>query len=135
MWTFLDAQNGIPVTKMLWVRPPENVCFYFMIGFPWSLYSFTYNISLTKYLLELIKRRSKVQETNMSCERALNFDQWKTFSENYKPMRIWLWLVYKFTDNYCRSRLFFEFIQTQKRYPTSLDKMRILTWKLLVISS
>ena len=60
----------------------------------------------TKYL-ELIKRRSKVQENNMSCERALNFDQWKTFSENYKPMRVWLWLVYKFTENYCRSRLFF----------------------------
>ena len=28
----------------------------------------------TKYL-ELIKRRSKVQGKNMSCERALNFDQ------------------------------------------------------------
>ena len=38
-----------------------------------------------KYLLELIKRRSKVQEKNMSYELALNFDQWKTFSENYKP--------------------------------------------------
>ena len=82
-----------------------------------------------------IKRRSKVQENNMSCERALNFDQWKTFSENYKPMRVWLWFVYKFTENYCRLRLFSEFIQTQKRYPTSLDKIRILTWKLLVISS
>ena len=87
----------------------------------------------TKYL-ELIKRRSKVQENNMSCERALNFDQWKTFSKNYKPMRVWLWLVYKFTENYCRLRLFSEFIQTQKRYPTSLGKIRILTWKLLVIS-
>ena len=49
---------------------------------------FTYNISLNK-------RRSKVQKKNMSCERALIFDQWKTFSENYKPMRVWLWLVYK----------------------------------------
>ena len=28
-----------------------------------------------KYLLELIKRRSKVQEKNMSYELALNFDQ------------------------------------------------------------
>ena len=28
-----------------------------------------------KYLLDLTKRRSKVQETNMSCERALDFDQ------------------------------------------------------------
>ena len=31
----------------------------------------------------------------MSSERALNFDQWQTFSENYKPMRVWLWLAYK----------------------------------------
>ena len=41
-------------------------------------------------------------------------------------MRVWLWLVYKFTENYCRLRLFSEFIQTQKRYPNSLDKIRIL---------
>ena len=69
-----------------------------------------------------------VQEKNMSCERALNFDQWNTFSENYQPMRVWLWLVYKFTENYCHLRLFSEFIQTQKRYPTSLDKIHNLTW-------
>ena len=97
----------------------------------WTTASETSN---TKYL-ELIKRRSKVQEKNMSCERALNFDQWKTFPENHKPMRVWLWLVYKFTENYCRFRLSSEFIQTQKSYPTSLDKIRILTCKLLVISS
>ena len=71
----------------------------------------------------------------MPCKRALNFDQWKTFSENYKPMRVWLWLVYKFTENNCRSRIFSEFIQTQKRYPSSHDEIRILTWKLLVKSS
>ena len=56
--------------------------------------------------LELIKRRSKVvQEENMACEHALNFDQWKTFSKSYKPMRVWFWLVYKFTKNYCCSWL------------------------------
>ena len=94
-----------------------------------------YFCDVWKYLLELIKRRSKVQEKNMSCEGRLNFDQWKTFSENYKPIRVWLWFVYKFTENNCHSQLFSQFIQTQKRYPTSLDKIRILTWKLLVISS
>ena len=106
-----------------------------MIGFPLIWYSHTifFWCSNIKYL-GLIKRRSKVQKINMSCKRTLNFDQWKPFSENYKPIRIWLSLVYKFTHNYCRSRLFSKFIQTQKRYPTSLDKMRILTWKLLVIS-
>ena len=47
---------------------------------------------------DLTKRSSKVQEKNMSCERALTFDQWKTFSENYKPMRVWLRVAYKFTE-------------------------------------
>ena len=49
----------------------------------WTTGSETLN---TKYL-ELIKRRSKVEENNMSCERGLNFDQWKTFFENYKPIK------------------------------------------------
>ena len=84
----------------------------------WTTASKTSN---TKYL-ELIKRRSKVQEKSMSYEHSLNFDQWKTFSENNKPMRLWLWLLYKFTKNCQIYRLFSEFIQTKKRYPTSLDK-------------
>ena len=90
--------------------------------------------SNTKYL-QLIERRSKVQKKNMSCKRALNFDQCKTFSEDYKPIRVWLWLVYKCTENSQIYRLFSEFIQTKKRYPTSPDKIRILTQKLPVMSS
>ena len=114
----------------------ENPCFYFMIGFLWSLYSqIQYSCDVWEYLLELIKRRSKVQEKNMSCKCGLNFDQWKTLSENFKPMRVWLWLFYKFTKNYCCLQLFSNFIQTQKRYPASLDKICILTQKLLAISS
>ena len=64
-----------------------------MIGFALRLYSYTFlwrgekQTSNTNYL-ELIKRRSKVQEKDMSCERALNLDQWKTFSKNYKPLRV-----------------------------------------------
>ena len=69
------------------------------------------------------------------CERGLNFDQWKTFSENSNAVRVWLWFVYKFTENYCHLRIFSEFSQTQKRYPTSLDKICVLTGKLLVISN
>ena len=35
-----------------------------------------------------IRRKSKVQEKNMSCERPLNFEKnQRTFSENYEPMR------------------------------------------------
>ena len=85
----------------------ENVYFDFMAGFSWSLYSDTIFLRCrekqtpnTTYLLELIKRRSKVQK-NMSWKRALNFDQWKKFSANYKPVRVWVCLVYKFTENHC----------------------------------
>ena len=47
-----------------------------MIDFPNILYSDEVFLLCgnTKYL-ELIKRRSKFQKINMSCERALNFDQ------------------------------------------------------------
>ena len=82
-----------------------------------SLYLYTVFILMYKYLLELIKRRSKVQEKNMSYERTLNFDQWKIFSENHEPMQVWLWLAYKFTENN-----FSEFIQTQK-------KLSYLSWQ------
>ena len=34
----------------------------------------------------------------MSCEHTLNFGQWKPFSKNYKPIRVWLLLVYKFIE-------------------------------------
>ena len=60
----------------------------------------------------------------MPQELALNFDQWKTFSKNYKPMRVWL---YKFTKNYGGLQPFSMYIQTQKTYPTSIDKIVILT--------
>ena len=68
----------------------------------------------------------------MPCECASNFDQWKTFSGNYKAMR---GLVYKFTENKCHLQLFFGFIQTQKMYPTSFNKISTLAWKLLLIST
>ena len=41
-----------------------------------------------KLQTENIKGRSKVHQKNTLRKRALNFDQWKDFSENYKPMRI-----------------------------------------------
>ena len=58
----------------------------------------------------------------MSHERVLNFDQWKKFSKNYEPTTVWLWLVYKITENNCRSQLFADFIQTQKRILPPLTK-------------
>ena len=115
--------------------------FYFMIDFLWEGGGgvFTYTISFSSLtlweinskrqisILELIKKRSKIREKNMSWERALVFYQWKTFSENYKPMAVWLWIIYKLTQNYCGLRLFSKFIETQKRYPTSLDEIVVIS--------
>ena len=45
-----------------------------------------------------------------------------TFSKNYEPITVWLRLVYKIT-------IFVGFIQTQKSYPTSFDKI-ITPWEI-----
>ena len=96
-----------------------------------------WEIKSKQYLQALIKWGSKVQENNMSWKRSLDFDKWKTFSENYKAMRISSWLIYKFTENNCRlpCACDSEFIQTQKRHPTSIDKISIPIWKLFASSS
>ena len=76
-----------------------------MIGFSWSLYSDTifFWCGNTKYL-ELFKKWSKVHKNNVMWT-CFKFWQWKPFFGKYKPMIIWLWLVYKFTVNYCRLQL------------------------------
>ena len=60
----------------------------------------------------------------MSCKRALNFDEWKTFSKNYKPIRGWLWLAYKFTENNCCWELFSEFIQTHLPWQNKYSNLK-----------
>ena len=88
-----------------------------------------------KYLLELIKRRPKVQEQNMPFERGLNFDQWKTFSENYKQWEF----DYGLFTNLMRIIIPHDFspssFKLKRGNPTSPDKIRTLIRKLLVISS
>ena len=54
------------------------MCIYLYLFHDWFPleFVFIYSISLMyKYLLEIIKRRSNVQEKNTSRKRALNFDQ------------------------------------------------------------
>ena len=74
--------------------------------------------------------RTIVNQKNVSQERTLTCEQWKTFSKNYKPMRVYF---NKITDNKCLLRHFAKFIQTQKRYsslnqtknfPCELDSVR-----------
>ena len=103
--------------------------FLFLLFYDWFV--LTYKISLmwweVNHQSQTKIKRSRKEYGMWTC---FKFWPWKTFSENYRPMRVWLWLVYKFTGNYCRSRLFSEFIQTKKRYPTYLVKIIIQTWKL-----
>ena len=52
---------------------------WWLVLYDWfpTKFVFTYNTSLVWWN----KRRSKVQEKNMSCEHTLNFDQWKTINQ------------------------------------------------------
>ena len=72
----------------------------------------------TKYLLEIIKRRSKVQEKNISCERALNLTNEKHFPKTTSQLEFHYGLL---------TNLPKIIIQIQKRYLTSLDKIPTLT--------
>ena len=101
------------------------ICICFMIGLFWSFCIYIYMCICDKYIYIYIYIYiyyiyivflwcSKVQEINMLCERPVNGDQWQTFSGNCKPIRVWSWLVYKFTENNCQLRLFSEFIRTQR---------------------
>ena len=79
-----------------------------IFGMLWEIYS--------EHLISTRLNQKKIKSCRkkMSCERALNFEQCKTFYESYKPVRVWLWLVRKLlkhTENYFRLRLFSEFIQ------------------------
>ena len=71
------------------------------------------------------------QHQHLSNERA--FGQWKILPKNYKPIKVWLWIVYKINKNNCHLQHFGKLIQTQNRHSTSLGKINILTWRLFAI--
>ena len=79
----------------------------------------------------IIKRRSKVHQKSISRERTEQFQQWKRLFENHKPIRVWLWFVYKVIEDNPYLRLFAAFIHTQERSSTTLVKVVILTLKYL----
>ena len=97
---------------------------YFIICFLWSMHLRTVflwgsekpNFKQNIFLLALIKNRLKVHEKNISRECTINIDQCKPFSENcsQKALGVWLWLVFKITENKCRSRILAKFFQTVK---------------------
>ena len=51
----------------------------------------------------------------MSRERFVDFDKRNTFPGNYKPIKVKLYLIYKITENNCRSLLLTDSIQIQER--------------------
>ena len=55
-----------------------KICVYLYLFHGWFPLEFVFICSIFlmhRYLLELIKRRSKVREKNMTCEHTLKFDQ------------------------------------------------------------
>ena len=84
----LKKKNLIPISER-----SKNVFLFILISVILWFVSFgvciyiQYSFDVVRNKLpELIKRRSKVHEKNMSCEHALNFYQWKHFP---KTMSQW----------------------------------------------
>ena len=88
--------------------------------------SVKWNIFVQKLLLELIKRREKVHENNISGERPLNFDLWKTFSENFNPLKINLW---GWHFQFCSQNYGELLLVTFRRVQTQTQEVFYLHWR------
>ena len=105
----------------------EHLWWLFRDWFPLE-FVLTYNISLlwreinSKHWISSRANQKKIKNSRNKYVMwtFLNFDQLRIFPDNYKPLRVWLWLVYKFTENYCRLQTCSEFFQKsswQNTYP------------------
>ena len=104
--------------------------FLFDRFFPWSMYlqtAFLWYIEKSNFKQKISTRVASSKEDQSSSKYYVtrkDFKFWPkiTFSKNYEPITVWLRLVYKIT-------IFVGFIQTQKSYPTSFDKV-ITPWEI-----
>ena len=88
----------------------------------------------SKYLLDLIKRSSKVTQKNMWCEIALNFDQWTKFFETYKPMSLIMACLQFYPELLLLATFLWVHSNSEEVYYLFWQNS-ILTWRLLVIST
>ena len=92
-------------------------------------FALRYNISVMWWEINSKQSLSTwVNQKKIKSSRK-EYVMWTWFK--FWPMRVWLWLVHKVTENYCRLRLFSEFIQTQKRYPSHI-KLKFFLWTKLI---
>ena len=120
-----------------------NIRNKFMIGISWLVfhevcihvqYFFGVVRNKLKLLLELNKRRSKVQGKNMSCERALDFDQWKTVNESaiFACLQIYLELLSLVTFLRFHSRGILPWQNTYPNLKTTCHiKLKFFVWTKL----
>ena len=103
-----------------------GVCIHMKFVFTCNISLVWWEISCKQWISTRVNQKkikcSRKEHVTWTCMKS-TFWSMKRISENYKPKRVWLWFVYKFTNNYCRLWLFSDFIQTQKRYLTSLGKI------------
>ena len=127
-----SGQSGIPVVKkrdpalpvwnFLYIFAECNLCRVFGV-FSISLMQRAEKSNFKQKNIDRVHQK-KIKSSKKEYVTWKRFKLWTMknfFCENYKP-RVWLWLLYKITENNCRSRLFNKFIQSQKRYPTFSQK-------------
>ena len=114
-----------------------SLCFCFIIGSLWGLYLHKYFFDVVSNKLQTINIYTRVDKKKIKSSRKeyvirtyFKFWPMKIILRKLYANESLLWVVYKFTENYCHLRLFSEFIQkelSKKSYPASIDKIGILT--------
>ena len=98
------SPQGTPLEVKMYIS-----LFLFHDWFPLE-FVFTYNIfsDVMRNKLQTISIYTKVNKKKIKNSRkeyvmwtCFKFWPMKNYKPNYKPIRVWLWLVYKFTENYC----------------------------------
>ena len=104
----------------------NSLIFYFIFCFLWSMCSGEISLWYTeKSNFKLKVSTRAIQMFIKSSAKDLNF--W----EDYKPIKVWLWIVYKIAKTNCRLLLFAKFIQSQNDYPISFEYSYLKTTCLI----
>ena len=72
-------------------------------------------VFISLYLFHHYSEKTKVNKEKLKSSFSLNFDQLEAFSENYKLIRVWLWIFYKITVSSCCLLTLLPLLQSVKK--------------------
>ena len=111
-------------------KTSENAFFSLLFLVVWNVYLVTVFLWKWNYNFLRMQWEIKLHQENVTWTHF----KFRPMTNLSKTLSRWEF-SYKITENNCHSRHFAVVIRIPKRYPTSLNKISILTLILLIISS